>query len=102
MDIRAEPHFTITVVLTDEEVKSIILDPDEFLSQLQDVIAPNGDYSKRAAQSDPHTLRARKRAYKGHRGKSLAPKRHCDICDRDIAAHWFDRHVAKHSLSASE
>ncbi len=83
MDIRAEAHFTLTVVMTDEEAKQIILDPDTFLSELQDAIAPNGDYAKRAAQSDA--------GRKGHR--TIGTKRHCTLCDKDIATHWFDKHM---------
>lgn len=83
MDIKAEPHFTLTITLTDDEAKAIIVDPDSFLAQLQDSIAPNGDYAKRAAQSDSAYRRGSKRAYKGHRKlaqkKTLRPVRpgHC-------------------------
>jgi hypothetical protein len=97
MDIRAEPHFTLTIVISDDEAKAIIVDPDPFLAKLQDAIAPNGDYARRAAQTDSAYRRSSKRVNKSHRGKSLAPKKHCDVCDRDIAAHWFDRHVSKHN-----
>jgi hypothetical protein len=93
MDIRSEPHFTLTVTLTDDEVKAIILDPDAFLSQLQDAIAPNGDWSKRSAKTDSGYVRSKN---KRHRGKSTAPKQHCDLCGRDIAAKFFNRHMSTH------
>lgn len=98
MEIRSEPHFTLTIVLSDEEAKSIILDPDQFLSQLQDAIAPNGDYARRAAQSDGPARRGEKRANKGRR--TIGVKRHCNICNRDIAPQWWNKHMmAKHGLN---
>lgn len=102
MEIRSEPHFTLTIVITDEEAKDIILDPDQFLAQIQDAIAPNGDYSKRAAQSDGPARRGAKRAYKGHySNKSSIPKIKCDQCGRMISPWKFDMHMASnHSMPA--
>jgi hypothetical protein len=100
MDIRAEPHFTLTIVISDDEAKAIIVDPDPFLAQLQDAIAPNGSYARRAAQSEPGR-RGSKRANKGHR--TIGTKKHCNRCDRDIAAHWFDKHMrTKHPDEANQ
>jgi len=88
-------HTMIRVEMTLQEAQDIIVNPDPFVVQLQDMLPAM------PLDSNPQAKGAREAKNRKSREGYTLPKRHYDECNRDISISRWDRHQAKHAKSAA-
>ena len=89
-------HTMIRVEMSLQEAQDIIVDPDIFVTQLQDMLpAAPLDMSPQAKGARENNRRKVVKA--ARRGGWKLPTRHCDVCDRDIAESRWEKHQLKHA-----
>lgn len=77
----------IRVEFTLKEAEDVIVDPSNFVSQLQDMLpAPSLDRVPR----EPRIKKARRKGFK-------QPKKHCEECGRNIGIGQWQKHLDAHT-----